>query len=261
MSRSSSSLGSRRGGQVGRHAHRPAHGLVDVLERGARVQAVEAHLAVLVEVVDTQVRDDDRRAAPRPALGLAHAGRVGAAAQVAGRGAEVDALHERPLRLAHDDEHLAGVDGDLAGAARAGQPGPRRRVVADDGRVDVAEAVDLGGAQEAHVDAPTLQVVAEEVGHGHHGQGAGDDGRIADGERQPGRLGTVGAGLVDELQLGGHGVEGQVDRDVGQPDAHEADPLAGQLAGRGRDHHLVAAVAAVGPARRGRPLAAHRYSP
>jgi len=30
-------------------------------------------------------------------------------------------------------------------------------VVADDGRVDVAEAVDLGRAQEADVDEPTLR--------------------------------------------------------------------------------------------------------
>ncbi len=69
---------------------------------------------------------------------------------------------------------------------------------------------------------------------------------IADGERQPGRLGPVGAGLVDELELWGHGVQGQVDGDVGQADAHEADPLAGQLARSGRDHHLAAAPGCLG---------------
>ncbi len=55
------------------------------------------------------------------------------------------------------------------------EPGRRvcgARVVADDRRVDVAEAVDLGGAEEADVDASALEVVAEEVGHRHHGEGA-----------------------------------------------------------------------------------------
>ena len=44
-------------------------------------------------------------------------------------------------------------------------PDPGRRVfgcvvVADDGRVDVAEPVDLGRAEEPDVDQPTLQVVS-----------------------------------------------------------------------------------------------------
>ena len=55
------------------------------------------------------------------------------------------------------------------------EPGRRvfgRGVVADHGRVDVAEAVDLGRAQEADVDEPALEVVGEELPHAHDGGGA-----------------------------------------------------------------------------------------
>ena len=51
---------------------------------------------------------------------------------------------------------------------------------ADDRRVDVAEAVDLGGAQEADVDQPALEVVAEQLEHAHDGRRAGHDRRVAD---------------------------------------------------------------------------------
>jgi len=44
--------------------------------------------------------------------------------------------------------------------------------------------------------------------------------------------------LVDELERGGDREAGQVDGDVRQPDADEADALAGQLARGGHDHHL-----------------------
>ena len=46
-----------------------------------------------------------------------------------------------------------------------GQARRRVRVVADDGRVDVAEAVDLRRAQEADVDQAALEVVAEQLEH------------------------------------------------------------------------------------------------
>ncbi len=142
------------------------------------------------------------------------------------------------LRLAHDHEDLAGVDRDLAGAAGTGQP--RRRVVVrpDDGRVDVAEPVDLGGAQEPDVDEPALQVVAEQLEHADDRGRAGHDRRVADGQRQPRRPRPEDAGLVDELEVRRDRPLGEVDRDVRQTDPDEADVLAGQLA-RGRDdHHL-----------------------
>ena len=110
---------------------------------------VEAHLAGLVEVPDAEVGDDHRRPAAVPAAGAPDPLGLLGAAEVAGRGPEVDLLDERARRLAHDHEHVAGVDRDLARAARPRQPRLRGRVVADDRRVDVAEPVDLGRAQEA----------------------------------------------------------------------------------------------------------------
>jgi hypothetical protein len=105
--------------------------------------------------------------------------------------------------------------------------------------VDVAEAVDLGSAEEADVDQPALQVEAEQLVHAHDRRRAGHDRRVADAERQPGRPGPEDPGLVDQLHLGRDGPLRQVDRDVRQADADEADPLAGQLARGGDDHHLV----------------------
>ena len=108
----------------------------------------------------------------------------------------------------------------------------------DDGRVDVAEAIDLGGAEEPDVDEPALEVVAEQLEHADDRGSAGDDRRVADREREAGRPGAEDARLVDELEVGRHGPFGEVDRDVRQADADEADMLAGQLAGGGHDHHL-----------------------
>ena len=58
------------------------------------------------------------------------------------------------------------ADAAISGAP----PAPGRRVVgwlvvADDRRVDVAEAVELRRAEEADVDAPGLQPVGEDLGH------------------------------------------------------------------------------------------------
>ena len=142
------------------------------------------------------------------------------------------------LRLAHDHEDLPGVDGDLAGPAGAGQAGRRMVVRADDRRVDVAEPVDLRRAEEPDVDEPALEVVAEQLEHAHDRRRAGHDRRVADGQRQPGRPGAEDARLVDELEVGRHGPLGEVDRDVRQADADEADVLLGELAGGGHDHHL-----------------------
>jgi hypothetical protein len=122
--------------------------------------------------------------------------------------------------------------------AGAGQARLRVVVVADHGRVDVAEPVDLGGAQEAHVDAAALEIQAEQVPHARNGRRPRDDRRVADRQRQAGRLGAEDAGLVDQLHLRGHRSLGQVDGDVGEAHPDEADALPGQLPGRGHDHHL-----------------------
>ena len=117
----------RRRGEVRGDRHIPADRVADALDRRARVERVESHLAGVVEVVDAEVGDDDARPAPQPAaLAPDPLGLLGAA-EVAGRRPEIDRLHEAAFRLAHDHEDLAGVDRDLARAARSGQP--RRRMV------------------------------------------------------------------------------------------------------------------------------------
>ena len=92
--------------------------------------------------------------------------------------------------------------------------------------------------EEPDVDQAALQVEAEQLEHAHDRRRAGDDRRVADRQRQPGRPGPEDAGLVDELEVRRDGPLGEVDRDVRQPDADEADALAGELARRGHDHHL-----------------------
>src|SRR4029450_5829506 len=55
-------------GQVTGGLRLPGHRQMDLLEGGAGVEGVEAHLALVVEVIDAEVGHDDRRAAPEPAL-------------------------------------------------------------------------------------------------------------------------------------------------------------------------------------------------
>ena len=85
-------------------------------------------------------------------------------------------------RRMHD--HLARRGGDLRRAAGAGQPHPRRVVVADHGGVDVAEAVDLRGTEEPDVDPARLQPVGEDLGHRHDGVGGLGQLAVADRQRQ-----------------------------------------------------------------------------
>src|SRR4029079_12801442 len=87
----------------------PARRRPDVFERGARMQAVDAHLAGLVEVPDREIRDDHGWAAPDPALLAPDPLRYLRPTEVARRRSEVDVLDERARRLAHDHEHLPRV--------------------------------------------------------------------------------------------------------------------------------------------------------
>ena len=98
------------------------------------------------------------------------------------------------------------------------------------------------------VDQPALQVEGEQLEHRHHGGRPGDDRGIADRERQAGRPRAEHPRLVDQLHVGGDGPLGEVDGDVRQPDADEADVLAGQLAGGRHDHHLGLREGGRGPA-------------
>ena len=176
---------------------------MDILERGAGVQRIEAHLAVVIEVVDGQVGDHHRWAAPGPAL-LA---RIAAASAPLPRLPGEVRKSMRSTNERFDWRMTTKTSRALMAISQAPpEPGSRvrgRGVVADDGGVDVAEAVDLRGAQEAHVDQAALEVAAEQVDHRHHRGGARDDGGVTDRQRQPGGPGTVGAGLVDELAAPG----------------------------------------------------------
>ena len=64
----------------------------------------------------------------------------------------------------HDD--FFGVDGDLTGAAASGEPYLRPVVVADNRRIDIPKAVDLGPSQKSDVDQTALEVVVEDFNHG-----------------------------------------------------------------------------------------------
>src|SRR3712207_2273782 len=68
----------------------------------------------------------------------------------------------------------------------------------DDGGVDVAVAVYLGAAQEAHVYAPCLQPVVEDLGHRDHAVGALGEHPVANAEGQHLGLGSDRPRLVDE---------------------------------------------------------------
>ena len=202
------------------------------------MEGLEPHLAGLVEAIHAEVRDDDRRPTAQPAALAADPLGLLRAAHVARRGPEVDPLDEAARALAHDHEHLAGVDGDLARPAGPGQARRRVCVVPDHGRVDVAEPVDLGCAEEPDVDQPALQVIAEQLEHRDHGRRTGHDRRVADRQRQAGGPRPEHARLVDELEVRRHGPLGEVDRDVRQADADEADVFALERPCRGHDHHL-----------------------
>ena len=80
---------------------------------------------------------------------------------------EIELSHERPRRLPKHHEDVAHPGRDLRSAAAAGQAYRRPVVVADYGAVQIAVPVDLGGTEEADVDAATLEPVGEHLRHGH----------------------------------------------------------------------------------------------
>ena len=93
------------------------------------------------------------------------------------------------------------MDGDFAGAAASRQPHLRLRIGGDHRGVQVAEPVDLGAAQEPDLDAASLQVAAEQVGHRHGAQRTGDERGVADRQRQARGTGAEHAGLVNQLEV------------------------------------------------------------
>ena len=162
---------------------------------------------------------------------------------VADRGDEVDPFDERAVVLPDHDDHLTARGGDLRRAARAGQPHLGVTVIpADHGGVDVAELVDLGGAEEADVDAAGLQPVVEDLRDADHRVRRLGQHAVADGQRQPVRLGADRARLVDQHQRRRVRGPGQVRGRAGQPDADETGHAVAQRPGGGHRHHLVRGV-------------------
>src|SRR5438309_7725230 len=165
----------------------------------------EPHLTGFVEPVDAEVGDDDARAAPKPGLLAPDPLALLGATEVARAGPEVDRLDEAAAALAHDHEHLASVDRNLAGAATPREAGRRVGVVPDDGRVDVPEPIDLGRAQEPDVDQPALEVEREQLEHARRRGRAGDDRRVADAQREARRPGAEYTRFIHELEVGRDG--------------------------------------------------------
>ena len=144
------------------------------------MQAAQRHLTIVIESVDAKISDHARRSAAAPPLRRTSFCSCDGAAEVSRRCAKVELLYKAARALAHDHQDLFGVDRDLACAARSREAGLRCGVVANHRRVQVAEAIDLRSAEEAHIDAAPLQVEAKEVVHGDGGGGAGHDRWVAD---------------------------------------------------------------------------------
>src|SRR5581483_4716041 len=85
------------------------------------------------------------------------------AALEARAGDELDVLGEAAHLVGRHDDQTSGRAGDIARAAAARQAHGRVGVGADDRAVHVAPTVDLGAADEPGVDAPGLQVEAEDL--------------------------------------------------------------------------------------------------
>ena len=112
---------------------------------------------------------------------------------------------------------------DLGRAAAAGQAHLRVVIVADHRGVDVAEPVELRGAEEADGDAPALQPVAEHLRHRHGGERRLAQFAVADRERQHVRRGADGAALVDQRDVGRMRQPRDVAGGRRRADADEAD--------------------------------------
>src|SRR5690606_11018858 len=135
-------------------------------------------LRLRIRLPDRKIGDEQGR----PPGGQAEPLAVVAALAMAEAREEVDLFDHRAARLLERDEDLAAGGGDLGGSATARQAGFRMAVVADHRGVDVAEAVELGGAEKADRDPPALQPVAEHFRDGNRGDRRVAENAVADGK-------------------------------------------------------------------------------
>ncbi|MCY1187428.1 hypothetical protein D9M73_284050 [compost metagenome] len=102
---------------------------------------------------------------------------------MANRGDEIQFVDEGTVGLLENDQYGFCRTCNLRSTASAWQTHFRIMVIADHGGVDVAEAVNLGSTQEAHIDATTLQPVAENLAGRHHGVGGFRQLTVTDRQR------------------------------------------------------------------------------
>ncbi len=185
-----------------------------------------------------KIGDEERRAGGSEAE-LAALDSGGAVAE---RGEEIEFLDHGAGVVAHDDEDSTAGRGDFGSSAGAGKADFRTVIVADDGAVEVAEAIDLRATEEPDGDAAALEPVAEHFGNGDGGEGGAAELAVTDGEREHRGARGDGAGFVDEDEVGGVSQAGKVAGGGGQADADEADVAVRESAGRGDGHHFVGGV-------------------
>src|SRR5215207_6457526 len=146
-------------------------------------------------------------------------------------GDEIHRLGKRPAIEPADHHGSTGMDCYLRGPAAAREPDLGTLVVSNHGRVDVPIAVDLGPAEEAHLDAAILQQRLKNVRHSADHQRTSDEGRIADGDWKPLGYRAYCARLVDQHQVGCVRAAGEIAGQIRQADSNEYDLAVAQLPG------------------------------
>ena len=245
--------------RAGAHQDLEAGVLAHLLDRRARVQGQELHAPALrVEAEDAERGDHAGDAAEEQAVLAAGV----AALQVAGARHEVHALGEAALLVHGEDHHLPAERDDVVGAAAAGQPHLGPRVAADGAGVEVAVPVDLGAADEPHVEEAALGE-QERVGDAGQHLGAVGGAHLVGRDRQLARLphGPDDAALDHHGEPRGVGALGQHRGHHGRADAGEDGGVVAQLARAHHGQQLVGGDAHVVSIRARAAASARRASP
>src|SRR5215204_976024 len=115
---------------------------------------------------------------------------------------EVDMSHKASLLVLHSDDHL-GETRDVVAPTGARKARLRLRRIADEGRVEVSELVDLGAAHEAHIDIAALEEKQHLSGAQHHIGALGAALVVGRGWKLPGlNEGTDHAALKQDRETG-----------------------------------------------------------